>query len=164
MSDVRRPRRVVVGVDGSPNSVAAVRFAVQEARLRHAELHVVHAWNFTPAPPAFVPSPSLGPSVAEQEEVAGRVLSACVAEAIGDDTDVTVVETLVNAPAAEALQDVASGADLLVVGARGHTGLIGAVLGSVAVAVVKHAPCPVAVVPAPVTPAADDQLVESTSA
>ncbi len=163
MTDVGRTHRVVVGVDGSPNSVAALRFAAEEARLRRAELHVVHAWNFTPAPPAFAPMPSLGPSVAEQEEAAGRLLSASVAEAIGGNPDVTVVETLVNAPAAEALRDAATGADLLVVGARGHTGLIGAVLGSTAVAVVKHAPCPVVVVPAPTSSAADDRLVGSAS-
>lgn len=160
----RRAPRVVVGVDGSPNSVTALRFAAEEARLRHAELHVVHAWNYNPAPPAFAPMPSLGPSVVEQEESAGHVLSACVAEALGDSPDVTVVETLVNAPAAEALRDAAAGADLLVVGARGHTGFIGAVLGSIAVTVVKHAPCPVVVVPAPVADVADGRMVESASA
>lgn len=160
---VRRTPRVVVGVDGSPNSVTALKFAAEEARLRHAELHVVHAWNYNPAPPAFAPMPSLGPSVVEQEESAGHVLTACVVEALGEDTDITVIETLVNAPAAEALRDAATGADLLVVGARGHTGLIGAVLGSIAVTVVKHAPCPVVVVPAPVGGVPRDQLVESAS-
>ncbi len=159
-----RTPRVVVGVDGSPNSVAALKFAAEEARLRHAELHVVHAWNYNPTPPAFAPMPSLGPSVVEQEESAGRVLAACVAEALGDNPDLVVVETLVNAPAAEALRDTAAGADVLVVGARGHTGFIGAVLGSIAVSVVKHAPCPVVVVPSAVAEAAHDRYATSASA
>jgi nucleotide-binding universal stress UspA family protein len=162
--NVHGPHRVVVGVDGSPNSVAALRFAAEEARLRHAELHVVHAWNYNPAPPAFAPMPSVGPSVAEQEEAAGRVVAACVAEALGDDTDVTVVETVVNAPAAEALRDAATGADLLVVGARGHAGLLGVVLGSIAVTVVKHAPCAVVVVPAPARDDAEHPLAQQVPA
>ncbi len=88
-------------------------------------LHAGARLAYTPAPPTFAPAPALGPTTSEQEERAGILLAAAVAEAFGDTLPVPIVETLVNAPPAEALREVAEDADLLVVGARGHTGFLG---------------------------------------
>lgn len=157
-------RRVVVGTDGSPNSIAAIRMAADEAKMRGAELHVVHAWTFQPAPPAFAPVPPLGPTLEEQESSAGRILSDAVREALGDEPDMVVVERLVNGPAGEVMQEVGRDAELLVLGARGHSGFLGVLLGSTALTAVKHAPCPILVVPGHLTDEPETATLGSAAA
>ena len=137
--------RVVVGVDGSPNSVAALRFAANEARLREATLEVVMAWAlpFTGSGTwdlAQLPDPE--PIEASHREQ----LEAMIEEADTEGLDVRPL--LVRDDAAACLTDVAEGADLLVVGRRGHGGFVGLLLGSVSQKLAAHAPCPVAFVPA----------------
>jgi nucleotide-binding universal stress UspA family protein len=148
---------IVVGVDGSDGSRAALRFAVQEARLRKATLRVVHSWLLPVADAA--PDPFLlefptyaGPDLQELAgslEGSARVLIDTELEhVLGHEQAGIEIErvTLEGAPAA-ALVDAASDADLLVVGSRGHGALHGFVLGSVSKQCVSHAPCPVAIVP-----------------
>jgi nucleotide-binding universal stress UspA family protein len=147
--------RIVVGVDGSPGGRSALRWAVAEARVRGAPLHVVHAWmvpliDALPEPWA-VGAPSLGPSddeVHDHLEAAARnLLDACVDEARSAEPDVDVQGELVEGRPAGALLEAAGGADLLVVGSRGRGGFAGLLLGSVSAQCVHHAPCPVVVVP-----------------
>lgn len=147
--------KIVVGVDGSPGGLEALRWALTEARLRGTAVQVVHAWmvpliDALPEPWA-IGSPPLGPSddeVHEHLEAAARsVLDASLAEARSADPGVEVRGELVEARPAAALLAAAEDADLLVVGSRGRGGFAGLLLGSVSAQCVHHAPCPVMVVP-----------------
>ena len=137
---------IVVGVDGSPASRAALSWALAEARLRGANLRAVHALTVaTPfaldAPPVLLPS-----LMEEAEQEAERELGDVVAEVAGDNLDVPIERSVVEGPAAERLLEAAAGADLLVVGSRGHGGFHGLLLGSVSQQCAHHAPCPVVIV------------------
>lgn len=138
---------VVVGVDGSPASQAALRFALTEARLRGAKLHAVIAWHY----PDTYGGPLILPDDYDLRGVAQHTLNAAINEATGDPQQASVQVHPVTAeghPAA-VLLNAAEGADLLVVGTRGHGGFTGLLLGSVSQQCVHHAPCPVVVVPPP---------------
>jgi nucleotide-binding universal stress UspA family protein len=136
--------RIVVGVDGSPASKRALRWAVDEARRGEANLDVVHAWQLPNAGryPYVAAYVDYGPL----EQDARRVLDRALA---GENlTGLSWVEPiLVQDAPARALLDTAKGADLLVVGSRGRGGFAGLLLGSVSHQVAAHAPCPVVVVP-----------------
>lgn len=137
-----RGGRVVVGVDGSGPSSDALRWAVAEARVRDAELDVVHAWRIpTMAASAYAPT-----FVSYDDlEVAGRtVLDDALAASALDG--VSAHGHLAYDSAAGALVERGRGAGLVVVGTRGHGRLSGALLGSVSRQVIHHAPCPVVVV------------------
>jgi nucleotide-binding universal stress UspA family protein len=148
--------RIVVGTDGSPGARQAVRWALGEARLRGASVHVVHAWMVplidAMPEPWFVGAPAVGPS---DEEVYGHLVGAArsvhdeaVAEARAAEPELEIDGELAEARPAEALLAAAEDADLLVVGSRGRGGFAGLLLGSVSAQCVHHAPCPVVVVPA----------------
>jgi nucleotide-binding universal stress UspA family protein len=138
---------IAVGVDGSPNGRDALRFALAEARLRDAKLSVVYAWS---APHVALSDPCMTAAVehelrelaAEAHALIGRELDAVGAPS----ADVEIEEDVVDGRPAAALIDAAAGADLLVVGSRGHGSLVGSLLGSVSQQCLQHAPCPVAVV------------------
>lgn len=141
--------RIVVGVDGSGGSRAALRWAAEEARLRGADLDVVAAWQFPvySVPAGVVWTGTLDwSSLAESTE---RMLTDLIAEsAVAAEPGVTVRKTVVEGAPAPVLLEAASGADLLVLGARGHGGFRSLLLGSVSNQCVHHAPCPVVIVPA----------------
>ncbi len=137
---------VVVGIDGSPGSIEALHFAVEEARIRGAALKVVSAWH--------VPSGVYGSGwsatavdIDEYRKLAQAALDETLAEAGLADSGLAVTPVLREGQAAESLCAEATGADLLVVGSRGLGGFRGLLLGSVSQQVVHHAPCPVVVVP-----------------
>jgi nucleotide-binding universal stress UspA family protein len=147
---------IVVGVDGSEASLAALRFAADEARLRGARLTVVHAWIM----PVFesVPDPFLveysGPIDADPEATINAMRGAAetvideAVEALGEGAHGLEIERAVIEDRPErALVDAAEEAELLVVGSRGHGRLHNLVLGSVSHYCVQHARCPVEVVP-----------------
>ncbi|HZD66657.1 MAG TPA: universal stress protein [Acidimicrobiales bacterium] len=140
--------RVVVGVDGSPGSLAALGVAVREARYRRGVLEAVTAWR---SPEWYYAYPSMVPPVPPfpEEDVAAEA-KARLDQALEEvPPDLPVRSQVVRGHAAKALVDTARGADLLVVGSRGHGGFSGLLLGSVGQACVHHAPCPVLIVPAP---------------
>jgi nucleotide-binding universal stress UspA family protein len=127
------PNRIVVGVDGSPSSRDALRWAAEEARLRQAELVAVHAWHM----PYGFDAPRL-------EQAA----EATVDQALRDaevPPDVPVIRRLVHEPPAKAILDAAADADLVVIGARGLGGLAGMLLGSIGHQLIHHATRPVVV-------------------
>ncbi len=134
--------RVVVGVDDSEGSRAALRVAADEASLRGAELHVIHAWTFPGGHTghAVVDGP-LRDSVMEE---AHALLTQVTQEVLG--VDASCVLMVGNPPAARALIEASRNADLVVVGSRGRGGFAGLLLGSVSAQVVHHAHCPVLVV------------------
>ncbi len=148
--DVRLPvRRVVVGMDepheDHPDepSVAALRWAVTLPGVERVEVH--HA--------AFVPGVAAGPlsqpGIESEEEIAelDGQLRAAIAEAVGDravDAEVTPVVT--GGTAGFALIEASRHADVVVIGTRGHSGLIELITGSTSLEVIAHAHCPVAVI------------------
>jgi nucleotide-binding universal stress UspA family protein len=136
---------IVVGVDGSEGGTIALRFAVEEGRLRGWPVTAVLAWDYLDQPRAD-PSVAFDPSYGESH--AAAYCEAHLAGVLGDSA-AGIEKRVVNDKAAPALLDAAADAELLVVGARGLGGFKGLLLGSVSRAVVEHAPCPVAVVHAP---------------
>jgi len=143
---------IVVGVDGSAASVEALRWAADEARLRHARILVVRAWTFIPPTPVgdpgmmAIPSGDLAGQLQLEANAAQASLDAAVAEALGPDHGATVEARLVEDDAGDALVAESEVAELVVVGSHGKSGLRAALLGSVSRHVVDHAHCPVVVV------------------
>lgn len=123
--------RIVVGVDGSPASEAAVAFAFEEAALRRAPLHAVYAWD--------------EPDEALWRE-AGARFQRFVTPWCEKYPHMQVTTSFAARPPDEALIDAGDGAELLVVGDRAHRDPEGPPLGMVTQAVLHGAPCPVAVV------------------
>lgn len=146
---------IVVGVDGSPESQAALRWAAEEAALREARLVVVWAWTFVPpapiAEPGMIPVPAMDYSGASEAERAAveEEFDAALRAAMPSELPVEVERKLLEGDPAHVLESEAQGADLVVVGSRGRSGIAAALLGSVSKHVVDHAPCPVVVVKAP---------------
>jgi nucleotide-binding universal stress UspA family protein len=134
------PRRIVVGVDGLESSKAALRWAIHQARLTGAVVEAVTAWH-VPAGSSWVP-PTDAP---DYREDATSVLAEALAELCTVDPDVQVCPRVLAGRAGQVLVEEAEGADLLVVGSRGHTGLTEALLGSVGQYCVHNAPCPVVI-------------------
>ncbi|HLX87307.1 MAG TPA: universal stress protein [Acidimicrobiales bacterium] len=148
----RRGPRVVVGVDGSDASLTALGQARTEAGLRHAVLEVVHAWQFPfdlTAATYAVPAPA-GEMKLWAEQVVDDALAALPPAVAGAHTE--IVRRVEEGSPALVLADAAKGAELLVVGTRGHSRLTGLFLGSVSQYLVVHAPCPVLVVHGPRPP------------
>jgi nucleotide-binding universal stress UspA family protein len=136
-----RNGRIVVGVDGSEASAAALRWAAGQARLTGAVLEAVIAWEY-PATYGW----SLPVDDAGMGADAADALHTSVTDALGADPGVEVREETRLGNAAQVLLTEAEGADLLVLGARGRGGFRGLLLGSVSTHCVHHAPCPVLVV------------------
>jgi nucleotide-binding universal stress UspA family protein len=135
--------KVVVGVDGSAESIAASRFAAHAAMLRRSLLHVVHVWYETDHAAYGRLGPPAGESAHEQ---ADRTLRDSVRHGLGIAADVQVNSILAQGVVHAVLLDAAAGADLLVVGSRGRGGWTGLLLGSVSLRCITLSPCPVAVV------------------
>jgi nucleotide-binding universal stress UspA family protein len=136
---------VVVGVDGSPASEAALAFAYDMASRRGAELVAVHVWSDVISVwGGSVPIPDLDwDEVATDERI---VLSERLAGWRERYPDTTVRQVVHENRPAQRLLHEAAGAQLLVVGSLGRGALASALLGSVSHALLHHAPCPVAVV------------------
>ncbi|GAA2015764.1 universal stress protein [Catenulispora yoronensis] len=137
---------IVVGVDDSPSSRAALRWAVAEAELRGTGLHVVSAWEIPFAKAGQDDDDDPLPAVPSLEQAALSELAAAVAEAGGDPADPATRIELVHGSPSRVLIDAAKDADLVVLGSRGRGGFSGLVLGSVGRQVIHHAACPVVVV------------------
>lgn len=142
--------RIVVGVDGSAHSLAALRWAFDEAVLRGADLQVVMAWDL---PEAFGvelgSAAAFGDAATEIERAHAARLERAVDSLGAGPGGMRIERVLLQEDAAGALVRTARGADLLVVGSRGHGAIRRMVLGSVSAACVAHAPCPVAVIGTP---------------
>ncbi|QYC39059.1 Universal stress protein [Nonomuraea coxensis DSM 45129] len=130
---------IVAGVDGSPDGLRALDFALAEAGRRGVPLRAVHGW-------AWPQVTGFGPADPDSEQDVLRELRTLVAERRERHPGVAVVTEVVHGHPVEVLKEAAAGADLLVVGSRGHTYFAGLVLGSVSQALLHHAPCPLAVV------------------
>lgn len=140
-ADVRNTD-IVVGVDGSPSSKAALRWALEQARMTGGRVQAVAAWE-VPAVYGWAP-------VYPYEDLAvtaGKALGEAVHEAVGDgEPAVQVLQSVLGGHPAQVLIDVSAHAGLLVVGSRGHGAFAGTLLGSVSQHCSQHARCPVVVV------------------
>ncbi|MEC5193379.1 MULTISPECIES: universal stress protein [unclassified Arthrobacter] len=139
--------RIVVGVDGSEFSLAALDWALDESRLRAGQVHVVTAWHY----------PVIGDAAgrAEDHEIFGETARHAHDDAVrrASEAGVAVTGEVTEGHPAEVLLKAAAGADLLVVGSHGHGGFAGMLLGSVSSHAVHQAHCPVLVVRAGAAPA-----------
>lgn len=133
--------RIVVGVDGSDSSQAALRWALRQAKLAGARVEAVIAWRY----PVEFGWDLMGID-ADFAGTAQQVLTDALKAAAGLAPGVTVLSQVLEGYPAEVLVRAAKGADLLVVGSRGHGGFTAALIGSVSLHCVTHAHCPVLVV------------------
>jgi len=138
--------RIVVGVDGSELSLAALRWAADEACRRDVGLHVVTCWSF----PMLPWGPYLSElSGSEFDREARTIADNAIDQVLGrnyGDLDVTV-ESL-DGPASVRLLEFELIAEMIVVGSRGRGGFTGLLLGSVSQHLAEHARCPVVIIPA----------------
>jgi nucleotide-binding universal stress UspA family protein len=133
---------VVVGIDGSAMSEAALAYAYEAAWVYGAPLVTVHAWQLGVEDSRLVPYVDLD-VVGEEEE---RLLAEQTAGWGEKYPDVALRREVVKGRSAHVLLEHSAGARLLVVGARGRGGAAGLLLGSTSQALIHRAACPVAVV------------------
>jgi nucleotide-binding universal stress UspA family protein len=139
---------IVVGVDQSAGAKAALRFGLEEARLRQATLRVVHAWQFGYVGATGLEGwlPAAGGDLKDFRRDAEAALEQLLKEVDGDAEGLTIERRVEQGPAATILIDESHDADLLVVGSRGHGGFAQLLLGSVSQQCAQHAACPVVVI------------------
>lgn len=134
---------VIVGVDGSDESMDALQFAATEARLRRVPLRVVHAFTIL-ATDLWTAGIVMDPEPFQRN---ARQLVDGALTAVGSDLEGIEVEPIVElGGAVTVILEHLSNDDLVVVGSRGRGGFKGLLLGSVSQQLVLHAPCPVVVV------------------
>lgn len=136
---------IVCGVDGSPGGLRALRWAIDEAIKRDAEVHAVTAWTWDGLEDLGAPT-----TPAEAVERARRMLDTAVDEVVTGMEGAPVVKRLCERGVpSDALSAAAAKADLLVLGSHGHGAVHDKLLGSTSERAVHHAPCPVVIVPDP---------------
>ncbi|CAL9492833.1 Universal stress protein [Nocardiopsis dassonvillei] len=144
-------KRIVVGVDGSPNSRRALGAAVDLVAGTGGELVVVHSWEVPyPYDPVALTASGFQPQEDLFEKQSEQLVAEMLAEAIDEQRDdvaidVTVVRTQ-DAPV-NAILKAAEGADAIVVGSRGRGTVRGLLLGSVSQGLLHHSKIPVVVLP-----------------
>jgi nucleotide-binding universal stress UspA family protein len=140
-------KRIIVGVDGSPPSLQALRWAAWEAHRRHADVFVVTCYS---VPVYGSPEGAVYPTPDDLEMFSGGA-DAVIAQAAQIvshiDPDVNFAGVAAMAPAATEIADAARPGDEIAVGATGHTGVLDGLLGSVALSVIHRSHVPVIVVP-----------------
>lgn len=136
---------VVVGVDGTPNSEAAIAFALAEASARDGHLVAVHTWA-EPVVDTLLLGHSAAPDFEPAQQWAYELLAERLAGWEEKYPDVHVTREVVRDHPSRALLRYAEGAALVVVGTRGRGGFRGLVLGSTGHHLLHHAPCPVVIV------------------
>ncbi len=134
------PHRIVVGIDGSPASIAAAEWAAKEAQLTGADLEVLTTWEWPQ---------NYGWSIYPSEYDPGHDGQVILDEVIGPiraaHPDITINTTVAEGHPAERLVQASEGADLLAVGSRGRGEFAGLLLGSVSEHCLTHSHCPVLV-------------------
>jgi nucleotide-binding universal stress UspA family protein len=135
---------VIVGVDGSEESLRAVEWAALEARRHGSSLRIVSAPAELPRMHAYQASPA--EIAAALRGISARTLDAAVIRSEEVAPGLPIETGLLSGPAAVAVADCGSGASMLVVGARGAGGFAAMMLGSVSRYVAAWTPCPVVVV------------------
>ncbi len=145
MSTVGSEHRIVVGVDGSPSSIAALAWAAEQAERTGAVVEATAVWQW----PANYGSPLVAMSGLDPGQEASSSLERCITEVARDHPQAVIKAQVVQGVASQVLVQLSRGADLLVVGTRGHGELVGALIGSVSEHCAAHATCTVVVVKRP---------------
>ena len=140
-----REHIIVCGVDGSPASQRALEWAIAEARFRGCGLRVVTAWSWDGVEGLGTPG-TPGDARASAEKVQRRAL---LAAAEGLESSPEIERRLVQGRPSEVLCTAALDAELLVVGGQGHSAVREVMVGSTSQRVIRHASCPVVVLPDP---------------
>ncbi|WP_350275598.1 universal stress protein [Kribbella sp. HUAS MG21] len=139
-----RERVVVCGVDGSAAGQRAVEWAADEARRRGCRLLAVTVWSWD--------GPEYGRVVASAEEARSQavdVQNEVLGKALTEGSDLEVDRLVVEGRPSAELCHAAVGAELLVLGSHGHGAFHDALVGSTSLHVIRHAPCPVVLLPDP---------------
>jgi nucleotide-binding universal stress UspA family protein len=147
MSSTTKRYGIIVGIDGSPVSDAAVRWAAHDAAIRGLPLTLVHVED--PAAPTWSQAPILEESPAEQQAEGRSLLvnaSKIARDAIGDTARIQINGELLSSAPVPALVDQSNDAELIVVGSTGRGALSRGFLGSVSSGLIRHAHCPVALI------------------
>jgi nucleotide-binding universal stress UspA family protein len=132
---------IVVGLDGSPQSRQALRWAADLAQLLGAPINVVTAWQYPTTYGYASPLPDWNP-----EADMRQVQTEAIGGVFGHETPAGLTQILEPGSPAAVLLAASETALMLVVGSRGHGGFAGLLLGSVSATVAEHASCPVLIV------------------
>ena len=135
------PGKIVVGIDGSTASNDALHWAVRQADLTGSPLEVIMTWEWPASYGWAVPIPD----DFDPEADTRKALDTAIAGAQSEHPGVKVEGRLVSGHPAPVLVEASKGADLLVVGSRGHGEFVGMLIGSVSEYCVTNAHCPVLV-------------------
>jgi nucleotide-binding universal stress UspA family protein len=146
---VRSADEIVVGVDDSPTSAAALRWAAEQSRVTGARLRVVHAWQMNAFGAAAVVAGAARFGEAASADARARATRWVLDALGGSAAEVPWQLDIVEGSPGPALVGRSSGTRLLVLGTREHTGPRRAVPGSVSHYCLSHAEAPVVAVPAP---------------
>jgi nucleotide-binding universal stress UspA family protein len=133
--------RIVVGVDGSPSSLAALDWAARQAEMTGSVLQLITAWNW----PAAYGSAIVTPSEIPPASIAMRVLEAAEKAVRDVRPGLEIHKYVQEGHPASVLVKASDGATMLVVGCRGHGEFAGMLLGSVSEHCVTSAHCPVVI-------------------
>lgn len=154
---------IIIGIDGSPGSDAALKWAVQEATMRNVALTVVHAAAYVPDAAPKVewfgdPAPD---ELLQQLDTRAQQVLADAVQIVKDTGDhrLRIIHELSSQSPVPALVELSRKADLVVVGSRGQGLVKRMLLGSVSTGLVHHAHCPVAVIPSEVPPPVEGPVV-----
>ncbi len=139
--DVQATRKVVVGVDGSAPSKAALRWAARICEATGDTIEAVIAWEY---PHNYGWAPMMEDW--HPDVVAEKMLQQTLDDVFGGHRPVGLLASARHGAARSVLIEASDGAEMLVVGSRGHGGFTGLLLGSVSAACTEHAHCPVVVV------------------
>src|ERR1017187_309254 len=137
--------RIVAGVDGSPSTIEALRWAVRQGELTGGTVDAVIAWQYPIVTGGLGWAPTSGLDDTDYAELAAKALSDSVGQ-VGTAGHVSVQQVVLAGNPAQVLLDLAADAGLLGVGSRGHGGFADALIGSTSQRCVHHARCPVVVV------------------
>jgi len=152
---------VAVGVDGSPASRRALEWAVTEAAAKGTKVLAIGAY-LVPNLASAAPYPAWSPALKEElADEAKNVLSGLVSATAKSHPEVEIEAKVVEGPPATVLIEASKHASALVVGSRGHGGMVGSLLGSVSHRCVAHAYCPVVVV-GPASPVEEGPALATT--
>lgn len=136
-----RGGRIVAGVDGSPSSLDALSWAARQADLTGSTLEIVMTWEWPESYGWAVPVPT----DFDPEQDVRNALEGAVASVRATYPDLSIDPRVVSGHPAPILVEASKGADLLVVGSRGHGEFVGMLIGSVSEYCATNAHCPVVV-------------------
>lgn len=137
---VGRHGRIVVGIDGSEESVTALRRGIRIANALNTSVEAVSTWRM---PTGYS---SVGQYEYSPLDDANAILSGAAKSVFGAKNPQWFSTATFEGKAADILIEQSLGAEMLIVGSRGHGGIAGVLLGSVSAMVAEHAHCPVLII------------------